>query len=427
MKTIFKKGYIIFFISIYILFTSLVLSSFYVQSSNKVLSTNNLKLQEHTPDYWPTSGWRTSLPETQGLSSQKLQEMEDYIASENIGGFIDSLLIVRNGYLVYESYPSRIYDTNIRHHIFSCTKVFTSTLIGVAIENGYIGGLNDYVLDYFPNRTFDNMDSRKEAITIKDLLTMTSGIAWVDNVDYYQMAHSYNWVQYVLDQPMLHQPGEVWNYNTGGSHLLSAILDKETPIGTLDYAKTRIFDPLNITKYSWNLDRQGIPIGGTLLHLTPRDMAKFGFLYLNNGTWNGTQLISASWIAEATTSFIDVEFDQGHGSGYGYQWWTYNWVNAYTARGSYEQYIVVIPDLNIVVVSTGNTDFQFIRLLVDFILPSAGFNPLNLVLVISLVVGTISVSIILGFTYLHFKKKRTIKKLRKEFFEDTDRNGESFL
>ncbi len=85
------------------------------------------------------------------------------------------------------------------------------------------------------------MDSRKEAITIKDLLTMTSGIAWVDNVDYYQMAHSYNWVQYVLDQPMVHQPGEVWNYNSGGSHVLSTILDKQTPNGTFDYAKTRIF------------------------------------------------------------------------------------------------------------------------------------------------------------------------------------------
>ena len=423
MKVIFKKVYILFFISIYLLVTLLVLSSIYVQSSNKVFSNDNVKLQEQAPDYWPTSGWRTSLPETQGLSSQKLQEMEEYMASENIGGYIDSLLIVRNGYLVYESYPSRIYDVNIRHHIFSCTKVFTSTLIGVAIEDGYIGGLDDYILDYFPNNTFANMDSRKEAITIKDLLTMTSGIAWIDNVDYYQMAFNLNWVKYVLDQPMVHQPGEVWNYNSGGSHVLSAILDKQTPNGTFDYAKTRIFDPLNITNYSWNLDRQGIPNGATLLHLTPRDMAKFGFLYLNNGTWNGTQLIPTSWIAEATASLIGVEFDQGHGSGYGYKWWIYDWLNAYTARGSYEQYIVVIPDLNIAVVSTGNTDYQFVRLLVDFIIPSAGFTPPNLVLIISLVIGTISLSIFLGFTYLHFKKKKTIKKLRKEFFGNTDRNG----
>ncbi|GAH10123.1 unnamed protein product, partial [marine sediment metagenome] len=128
----------------------------------------------------------------------------------------------------------------------------------------------------------------------------------------------------------------------------SAILDQETPNGTLDYAKTRIFDPLNITNYHWNLDRQGIPNGATLLHLTPRDMAKFGFLYLNNGSWNGTQLIPSSWVADSTTSFINVGFDQGHGSGYGYKWWLYNWENAYTARGSNGQHIAVIPGTTVV-------------------------------------------------------------------------------
>jgi len=426
MKEISKKIYIIFFISIYLLLTSWFQNLSYIQSSNKILYHDNIKPQVSAPDYWPTSMWRTSLPETQGVSSQKLQEMENYMDSENIRNSIDSLLIIRNGYLVYESYPSPYYNENMPHHIFSCTKVFTSALIGLAIEEGYISGLNDYVLDYFPNRTFNNMDSRKEAITIKDLLTMTSGLAWIDQVDYYQMAHNYNWVQYILDQPMEHQPGEVWNYNSGGSHLLSAILDQETPNGTLDYAKTCIFDPLNITNYYWNLDRQGIPNGGTLLHLTPRDMAKFGFLYLNNGNWNGTQLIPSFWIAESTTSFINIEFDQGHGSGYGYKWWTYRWVNAYTARGSYEQYIVVIPDLNLVVVSTGNEDFQFIRLLVEFILPSADFSPLDLILIISLVFGSVALSLFLSFVYLRLKKKRNIQKLRKEIFEDSGKNEDTF-
>ena len=403
-----RKILIIIFISIYILFPLWFLSSFYIRSSNEIIMHDDVKLQVSAPDYWPTSVWKTSLPESQGMSSQKLQEMENYINSENIGNYIDSLLIIRNGYLVYESYPSPYYNENMRHHIFSCTKVFISALIGIALEEGYISGLNDYVLDYFPNKTFDNMDSRKEAITIKNLLTMTSGLAWIDQVDYYQMDFSYNWVQYVLDQPMEHQPGEVWNYNSGGSHLLSAILDQETPNGTLDYAKTRIFDPLNITNYHWDLDRQGIPNGATLLHLTPRDMAKFGFLYLNNGSWNSTQLIPSSWIIESTKSFIDVEFDRGHGSGYGYKWWIYNWQNAYTARGSNGQHIAVIPDLNLVVVSTGNAGFDFIGLLVDYILPSVGFFPLNPVLVIFLVVSSAALSLFLVFIFLHFKKKRTI-------------------
>ena len=421
-----KKIYANFLILIFILLNSWVLSSFFFQSSIKELRYNDIKPQTSAPNYWPTSMWRSSLPEIQGVSSQKLQEMENYINSGNLRNDIDSMLIVRNGYLVYERYHSQIYNENIRHHIFSCTKVFTAALIGLAIEGGYIGGLNDYVLDYFPNKTFDNMDSRKEAITIKDLLTMTSGIAWIDNVDYYQMAYTSNWVQYVLDQPMEHQPGEVWNYNSGGSHILSAILDQETPNGTLEYAKTCIFDPLNITNYHWNLDQQGIPNGGTLLHLTPRNMAKFGFLYLNNGNWDGTQLIPSSWIAESTISLIDVTFDQGHGSGYGYKWWIYNWENAYTARGSNGQHIAVIPDLNMVVVSTGNVGFDFIGLLVNYILPSVGFIPLDPVLIIVLVVGSVALCIFLFFIFLHLKNKRTIQKLKKEFLEYPYKNGDSF-
>ena len=425
MKVIFKKFCFIFIISIFLVFTLFFISYNYFQPSNGLLKDNNIKKQGHTPDYWPTSGWRTALPETQGISPYKLQAMKEYIESENIEGYIDSLLIVRNGYLIYESYPSQIYNTNMRHHIYSCTKVFTSALVGIALEEGYISGLNDYVLDYFPNKTFDNMDSRKEAMTIKDLLTMTSGLEWIDNEDYYRMAISYNWVNYVLNRPMEYQPGLVWNYNSGGSHVLSAILDKVTPTGTFNYARTKIFNHLNITNYSWNLDRQGIPNGGTLLHLTPRDMAKFGYLYLNNGTWNGAQLIPTSWIVESTTPYKSVGFDQGHGSGYGYKWWTYNWLNAYTARGSYEQVIVVIPDLNMVVVATGNEYYQFIRLLVDFILPSADFVPIDPIVIISVIISVLALGTFIGATYIHFRKKRTIQKLRKEFFEDAHNDGKS--
>jgi len=409
MKENFKNINIIRSISICFLFIFSL--QYYISFGNSNISSqrSNLKLNVSEPDYWPTSGWITSLPENQDISSQKLQGMERYIENQNLGHYIDSLLIIRNGYLVYESYPSDIYDENDRHHIYSCTKVFTSALIGIALDEGYITGINDFVIDYFSSKTFDNMDSRKEAITIKHLLTMTSGLEWTDNINYYQMAHSSDWVQYILDQPMVSEPGEIWNYNSGDSHLLSAILDQETPSGTVAYAETKIFDPLNITNYSWNLDTQGIPIGGTLLYLTPRDMAKFGFLYLHNGNWNGTQLIPPSWVVESTTSSVDVDFDRGYGTGYGYKWWIYKWANAYTARGSFEQYIAVIPNLNLVVVSTGNNDFQFIRLLVNYILPSAGFYPnINLKLIISLIIGLSALIVVIGFIYYRVRKKRTI-------------------
>ena len=391
-------------------------------SHNNVI---NLQLKAPEPDYWPTSLWKISSPEDQGLSAQKLQEMEDHIDND-LNYYIDSIIVIRNGYLVYESYPSLIYDENDRHHIYSCTKVFTSALIGIAIEEGLIGSVDDHVLDYFPEKNFDNMNSWKQSITIRQLLTMTSGIEWWDQINYYEMDGSSDWVQYILDQPMAHQPGSVWNYNTGCSHLLSAILDRLTPSGTSDYLESKLFDPLNITNYSWTSGSQGIPIGGTLLHLTPRDMAKFGFLYLNNGYWNGSQLIPSEWITESITSYMNVPFDQGQGSGYGYQWWVYNWLNAYTARGSYEQYITVVPDLNMVVISTANSEnFQFINLLVDYILASAGFTPINYLLVTSIFIVSVSVCTITVFLFFRIRKKKSIRKLKEKYLNGVNQEEDN--
>ena len=379
----------------------------------------NIYLKTSEPDYWPTSSWKASSPEDQGMSVQKLQEMEDYISDNNLN--FDSILVIRNGYLIHESYPSHIYDQNDKHHIYSCTKVFTSALIGIALEEGLIGSIDDKVLEYFPEKTFNNMDSRKQSLTIRQLLTMTSGIEWIDQINYYEMAGTVDWVQYILDQPMEHQPGSVWNYNTGCSHLLSAILDRLSPSGFINYLKTKLFDPLNITNYSWMVDNQGIPIGGTLLYVTPRDMAKFGFLYLHDGYWNGSQLVPSEWISESATSFMNVEFDRGHGSGYGYQWWIYKWLNSYTARGSYEQYITVIPDLKMVVISTANSgNFGFINLIVDYILPSAGFTPFNYLLFTSIFIVSVSVCAITAFLFFRIRKKTSIRKLKEKYLNDVN-------
>ena len=369
-------------------------------------------------DIWPTSTWTTSLPEDQGMDGQKLEDMDDYINNYNIDSHINSLLIIRNGFMVYESYPSHIYDENERHHIYSCTKVFTSALIGIALEEGLINSLEDHVLDYFPDRTFENMNSWKQSITIRHLLTMTSGIEWTDQVNFYQMAGTSDWVQYILDRPMTHQPGTVWNYNTGCSHLLSAILDNLTSLGMLNYAETKLFNPLNITNYSWHTDPDGIPIGGTLLHVTPRDMAKFGYLYLHRGNWNGTQVIPSDWVVESTQAFMGLEFDQGHGSGYGYQWWTYRWLNAYTARGSYEQYITVIPDLEMIMIATGNSDYSYINLLVNYILPSVGFIPIDFLLLGGIIIGVVSFCTILIFLFLRRRRKAEIRRLKKKYLDE---------
>jgi CubicO group peptidase (beta-lactamase class C family) len=405
MKKCIRNNGIIIFTLCYCLFSFCNLSLFFQQSSNFKRFTDNLKISSSNSQYWPISDWRTSSPESQGMDLGKLIEMEDYITERSIRERIDSLLIVKNGYLVYESYPSNCYDWNDMHHIFSCTKVFTSALIGVGIEEGYIAGVEDHLIDYFPNRSIDHLDSQKRAITLEHLLTMTSGLEWFDQIDYYIMAETSDWVQYVLDRPMQSIPGTEWNYNSGGSHLLSAILDQQTPNGTLDYAKVHIFNPLNITNYRWIEDTQGIPNGGTLLHLTPRDMAKFGFLYLYNGFWNNTQLIPSNWVAQSRSTIIEQSYDQGHGIGYGYKWWIYDW--GYAARGSYEQNIVIIPDLNLVVVSTGNAEFDLTRLLADYIIPSADSNPLYILLILFIIISLSALCAVSTIILYRKSKKKT--------------------
>ncbi|TFG34057.1 class C beta-lactamase-related serine hydrolase [Candidatus Thorarchaeota archaeon] len=360
-------------------------------------------------DYWPTSGWISTTPEEQGMQSERLEAMEDYIDTQDWTNDIDSLLIIRYGYLVYESYPSPSYDENDRHHIYSCTKSFTSALIGTAIDDGYIDSVDTSVLDYFPELADEYTDSDKDSITIKHLLTMTSGLEWVDQSDYYNMASSTNWAKYVLDRQLIDTPGEEWNYNTGGTHLLSVILNRTTPEGTLEYAKSKIFTPLGISNYVWVTDNQGIPIGGTALNILPKDMAKFGYLYLMNGLWDDEQLISEDWISESTTTSVQIEFDQGQGTGYSYLWWNYAWGEAYTARGSYEQYIIIIPALDMVVVCTGSGSFTVTTLLLHYIFPAAGFSPSQNYLLMSVIIIT-SFAVVVIFGWI-IRSRGKISKL----------------
>lgn len=327
------------------------------------------------PDYWPTTGWQTSTPEVQGMDSAYLAAMDDYIESIDWGFAMVSTVVVKNGYIVHESYYGSSGETT-RRNIFSCTKSFTSTLVGIAFSEGYISSLDELVLDYFTDRTIANVDARKEAMTIEDLLTMTAGFDWPEvgyhAIDpYTQMTSSTDWVQYVLDTPMAHEPGEVWNYNSGASHLLSTIVNISTGQYTQEYAEDKLFTPLGITHYDWGEDPDGNAFGGANLRLTPRDMAKLGFLFLNNGTWDGVQLVPESWVATATASHMTLSAD----TGYGYQWWTSPLIESYSARGYLGQLIYVFPRVSMVVVFTAQTNsLQDDVLLENYILPAAGYS-----------------------------------------------------
>jgi CubicO group peptidase (beta-lactamase class C family) len=335
------------------------------------------------PDYWPTDGWQTSSPEDQGMDSTYLTALDEYIDEAYLGNPIKSTLVIKNGYLVHETYYDSSYGMgmNDTRNIYSCTKSFTSTLIGIAISQGHLN-IDDYLIDFFPNITIENLDSRKRSITVEHLLTMTSGLPWDESSlpyqhpdnDWRRMTTSDNWVEFVINRPMEYTPGDAWVYNTGGSHLLSAILSQATNMTALSFAEAHLFGPLGITDYTWPDDRQGYNNGGSSLELRPRDMAKFGFLYLNNGTWDGVQILPAEWVT--TASYPHVSFSPTRG--YGYQWWTHTpdtfpLTPCFSARGYLGQLIYVFPDLDIVVVFTSDSNIiEPNHYLENFILPATG-------------------------------------------------------
>ncbi|MHA1551356.1 MAG: serine hydrolase domain-containing protein [Candidatus Heimdallarchaeaceae archaeon] len=307
-------------------------------------------------DYWPTDGWQTKTLEEVDMNESRIDVMFDYIDFHEYN--IDSLLVVKDGYLVVEEYP-RADTSETFHNVFSVGKSFTSTLIGIAIEEGYIDSVDQKMFDFLYNASIPNIEL-KENITIRHLLTMTSGMYWNEMDVFYsdpssnntQMKASSNWVEYVLSSRMQYKPGTTWYYSGGSTHLLSAIIEKATGGSTLEYAYEHIFEPLGFTDVSWLQDPQGIVYGGGRLELLPRDMAKFGFLFLNNGSWDGTQLVPEVWVQDATndTSSVTSEYY------YGYLWWSFPQKNYCKAYGLNGQTICVIPDYDIVAVITA--DYQ---------------------------------------------------------------------
>ncbi len=320
-------------------------------SSCLFVSPNGAFCEAWTPDYWPTDGWRFSSPEAQGMLSGHLIAMRDFLYTQQIQ--LDSVLIVRNGYIVYEDYPTG-HNENMRHVLFSCTKSVASTVLGIALGQEYFNGTQDRLLDFFPDRIIANPDPRKDRITVENLLTMKAGFEWDEwSVSYedgnnpvFGLMSSVDALQFMLDLPMAAEPGTTWAYNSGVSHLLSYIVNATIGRFTADYAQEYLFDPLGITNVYWEHDFAGVNFGGFGLHLTPRDMAKFGYLYLNHGTWDGEQILPTSWI-EAS---MIVNHTTGSNLGYGYQWWINPDWEAFSARGYRGQRIHILPNENLVVV-----------------------------------------------------------------------------
>jgi CubicO group peptidase (beta-lactamase class C family) len=331
-----------------------------------------IRAQDTPP--WPTTGWPTSTPEEQGVDSAQLVEMLDFM--EDLSYPIHSLLIIRNGHLIMEAYRYP-YDADTLHAIMSCTKSFTSALIGIALEQGYITDVNRPVIEFFPDRQIANLDEAKQGMTLEHLLTMSGGFDWpggmTEQPTLSEWTQSPDWVQFVLDRPLSDPPGTRFVYNTGGSHLLSAILQSTVGMTAEAFATTNLFTPLGITDWYWSTDPQGINGGGGGLWLRPQDMAKFGYLYLNGGQWDGQQVVPADWVAESWRRQITAG-GNWLADGYGYQWWV-DGSGYFMALGYGGQYIVVVPDRNLIMVATSGLRLQdfFVpeTLLTRYILPAS--------------------------------------------------------
>lgn len=304
--------------------------------------------QASAPDYWPTEGWRTSTPEEQGIDSDKLADMLLAIRDQNVQ--IHSLRIIRNGYVVLDAtfYP---YNGKDVHDVASDTKSVMTTLIGIAADQGKLG-LDNKMVSFFPDRNISNLDAQKQEITVRHLVSMSSGLDCSPEADertLKEMVSSPDYVQFVLDRKISWAPGEHFVYCSPAIHMLSPILQQATGIPSLDFARQYLFEPLGIRDAMWEQDPQGYYDGWGDLSLLPQDMAKIGFLFLHQGQWDGKQIISSQWVEQATKAHMYTGDDP-----YGYGWWIDPAVEgAFRADGRGGQFIFVLPKWNMVVVTTG--------------------------------------------------------------------------
>jgi CubicO group peptidase (beta-lactamase class C family) len=314
---------------------------------------------------WPTKSWAVSTPEEQGMDSAGLARL-----IETVGTYKqDSLTIIRHGTIVADAYYAP-YIAGISHDLRSVTKSVVSTLTAIELQKGDLDNVDRPVIDLFSDKQIQNIDDRKRAMTVQNLLDMTSGIDWTEKAytpdeKIIQMYRSPDRTAFVLDQPMAVAPGANFQYNGGNPYLLSALINRKSGQNAFDFAKKELFEPLGIRSAKWgSLDAQGVTDGEAGLYLSPHDMARLGYLYLQNGIWEGKQIIPSSWVERAKAGSVSATF----GFHYANLWWSLPEKGAYMARGRHSQLILVIPRLDVVAVMTGilrDSEFYSVTSLID--------------------------------------------------------------
>jgi CubicO group peptidase (beta-lactamase class C family) len=293
-----------------------------------------------------TGRWRAASPADAGLDPQRFAAaVEEATALPHVR----SVIVLRDGVAVHESHPPGV--GNAPHDIKSASKSVLSALVGIAVGQGLIG-LRQPVADFFPEIFDPTAGDGRERIEIWHLLTMTSGLESTSFRNYGAWAASRDPVRHALTREMLAEPGEWFRYSTGNTHVLSAVLTRAAGASTRDFAMRHLFGPMGIEPGGWDRDPQGVYVGGNSLALRPRDMAKFGQLYLDRGRWGDRQLVPWQWV-DASVEPLSTGWPSRYGS-YGLLWWLRppSEGGAFAAVGFGGQYIYVAPRARMVVVVT---------------------------------------------------------------------------
>ena len=299
------------------------------------------------PDY--DNDWEIDTPENHNMDGAVFQQLHSALLQTEIY----SAVTVKDGVIIDEYYKEG-YDENSVFRFHSCSKSFTGALIGIAIEQGKISGANAKIAAFFPQVA--RSDSQyKQQITVEHLLCHTSGIEWHewggDSSSWRPFRQADDWAEYVLSQEMAAEPGALFAYSTGGSHLLAAILQQATGQTALDFGTEHLFAPMGMDSVEWSTDPAGVSDGGNGISMTARDAAKFGQLYLDGGRWRGRQILPEEWVAASVTAQV---VRSGNSGSYGYQWWLRPFgaanYDTYYAMGHGGQFIFVVPELDLVTV-----------------------------------------------------------------------------
>jgi CubicO group peptidase (beta-lactamase class C family) len=305
-------------------------------------------------------------------------------------GKIHSLIIIHNDSLVMEEYFMG-WTRHMLHHVWSITKSVTSALIGIAIDQGLIDSVDEKLLSFFPEYDdIQNLDERKESITLEHVLTMTVGFDWKEIRDVLKMSLSGDYMKYTLDLPITDDPGTKMLMNYATAMLLSGIIANTTGQSTEEFAEENLFEPLGITHWEWDVEPNDLTDTGGGLVLHPVNMVMFGYLFLKNGLLNGEQIVSENWVRESTAVHMTNYQDTvtGEFRDYGYLWWRHpdervdNYLETndlFFTRGAHGQRVFVIPHLNMVVGITADNakspeTFYEYKILYDYILPAVREN-----------------------------------------------------